>query len=111
MPKKYLCAAVLALSATAPAESAHPQKETGDAMNQLPISAALHTKNSHIALRSDVKLRADEAMRSALTRLIEQARDWKGNAVVRIASYYNWIEHASATDYECRVDAARAVVG
>ena len=152
MPKKYLYVAILALSLTAPAESRDASKDTaGTSSSMLPISAALHTKNSKIALRNDVKLyfgergptsavaaslgvayargeanatakaksnskshkdepACKEAMRSALARLIEQAREWKGNAVVRIVSYYNSIERASGTDYECHVDASRVVV-
>lgn len=151
---KFFYAAIPLLVITAPAESRYAAKETVDASSSLlPISSALHAKNSKIALRDDVRLyfgeraptsaasaplgvayasgeakaaatvkgktksksRTDEsackeAMRSALARLIEQARQWKGNAVVRIVSYANSVERASATQYECRVDAARAVV-
>ncbi len=153
MTKKFLYVVILVLSivAFAEARSTTKARETGDATNLLPISAAINMKNSKTVLGKDVKLyfgerapsgaveaslgimyakgeasaspkskskakspkddpACKEAMRGALARLVEQARERGANGVVRIVSYYNSIAHASATDYECHADTSHVIV-
>ena len=65
--------------------------------------------------RSDAMGRSDEsacnrALLWTLVALEKRARQVGANAVVNIVSYYNKIEMASASDFECRVGGVIATV-
>lgn len=59
--------------------------------------------------RSD-EVTCREAMRSALAKLVQQARERGGNAIVGITSYYNKVEVGDAKEYECHAGDSRAIV-
>ena len=66
-------------------------------------------KGNQSSQREDIPTCKD-ALRDALTKMIEQARKRGAAAVIKIVSYYKYMEKSSATEYECHAGESRAVV-